>query len=56
MRTRLTSLLAVLLLAFGVAACDDTVDGVGEDLQDIEEGAGDAGEDLEDAGEDLEGD
>lgn len=56
MRTRLTSLLTVLLLTFGVAACDDTAEGVGEDLQDIQQGAGNAGEELQDAGEDLQGD
>lgn len=54
MRTRFASLLTVFLLAFGVVACDDTADGVGEDVEDIEEGAGDAGEELEDAGEELE--
>lgn len=55
MRTRLLSLLTVLLLALGAVACDDTVEGVGEDAEDIEEGAGQAGEELEDAGEELEG-
>lgn len=48
MRTRLTALLTMLLLSFGVVACDDTVDGLQEDAEDIQEGAGDAADDLED--------
>lgn len=56
MRTRLTAALTVVLLALGVAACDDTVEGVRDDAQDIQEGAGDAADDLQEAGDDLEGD
>ena len=37
MRTRLTSLLAILLLSFGVVACDDTTEGLEEDTQELEE-------------------
>ena len=56
MRYRLTTALTILLLSFGVVACDDTGEGIEEDAEEIQEGAGDAAEDLEDAGEDLEGD
>ncbi len=48
MRTRLTTLLMLATLVLGVAACDDTSDGIQEDAQDIEQGAEDALDDLED--------
>lgn len=52
MRTRLATILSILLLALGVAACDDTADGVGEDAEQIQEGADDAVDDLEEGDDD----
>lgn len=48
MRTRLTALMMLAGLLLGVAACDDTADGIQEDAEEIQEGAEDAVEDLED--------
>ena len=45
-------------LAFGVAACENTVDGMQQDAEDaeqeIEEGAEDAEEEMEDAEQEME--
>ena len=38
MRTRLTAALLAGLLAFGAAACDDTMEGIEEDAEQIDEG------------------
>lgn len=48
MRTRLGTALSLLLLACGLVACDDTLGGVQEDAEEIQDGAGDAADDLED--------
>lgn len=42
MRTRLTAMIAVLLMAFGATACDDTTEGLEEDTQELEEGVEEA--------------
>lgn len=38
-RTRIAPLALSVALAFGVAACDDTADGVAEDTEEMEDGA-----------------
>lgn len=49
MTRRLSSLLLVLLLAMGIAACDDTAEGIQEDAgtigEEVEEGVNDATDD-----------
>ncbi|MGI9015497.1 MAG: hypothetical protein ACR2HR_00080 [Euzebya sp.] len=47
MRSRLTTILIVVLLAVGVVACDDTSQGLQDDAQDIQEGVEDAVDDLQ---------
>lgn len=48
MRFRGTAAVLTLLLAFGAVACDDTVSGIQEDAQELEQEAGEAVEDLQD--------
>ncbi len=48
MRTRTTAILTAVLLMLGVAGCDDTLDGLQEDAEEVEEGAGEALDNLED--------
>ena len=38
MRRRLTATFLIALFALGTAACDDTVDGIQEDAESIEQG------------------
>ena len=38
MRTRTVTAILTLLLAFGAVACDDTVEGIQEDAESIEDG------------------
>lgn len=46
-RNRIAPLALSAALAFGVAACDDTADGVAEDTEEMEQDAEDMEEDAE---------
>ncbi len=48
MRTRTTAILTAALLLLGVAGCDDTVDGLQEDAEEVQDEASEALNDLQD--------